>query len=272
MQWSRTKTILIVILLLVDGFLFFNIAEKYVSRSYRETENAHNIVEILTVRGIGIDPGFDLPDIQALPVLQADRSRVEEDKFAYGLLGEDAISSEQASGSTVRYTSGRGTLEWRDGGAVSGTIVPEAYTQPADDTQTKEQAEHLLTQAGLTTSSLTLAANGQTVTASFPTAGVPVFNRVITLTFEKEQIVLSGVWTFGMPYITKSGNYVTFAAADALFILISGTEIEQITGMEQGFLLSESGGGRVQLTPGWRINTNTGSFFVDSLKKSVSVL
>ena len=33
MQWSRTKTILIVILLLVDGFLFFNIAEKYVSRS-----------------------------------------------------------------------------------------------------------------------------------------------------------------------------------------------------------------------------------------------
>ncbi|MFR4971998.1 MAG: hypothetical protein ACLUB2_00615 [Butyricicoccus pullicaecorum] len=99
-----------------------------------------------------------------------------------------------------------------------------------------------------------------------------MFNRVITLTFEKEQILLSGVWTFGMPYITKSGNYVTFAAADALFILISGTEIEQITGMEQGFLLSESGGGRVQLTPGWRINTNTGSSFVDSLKKSVSVL
>lgn len=272
MQWSRTKTILIVILLLVDGFLFFNIAEKYVSRSYREAENAHNIVEILTARGIGIDPGFVLPDTQALPVLQADRSRVEEDKFAYGLLGEDAISSEQASGSTVRYTSDRGTLEWRDGGAVSGTIVPEVYTQPADDKQTKEQAERLLTQAGLTTSNLTLAVNGQTVTASFPTAGVPVFNRVITLTFEKEQILLSGVWTFGMPYITKSGNYVTFAAADALFILISGTEIEQITGMEQGFLLSESGGGRVQLTPGWRINTNTGSFFVDSLKKSVSVL
>ncbi|MFR4971997.1 MAG: hypothetical protein ACLUB2_00610 [Butyricicoccus pullicaecorum] len=174
MQWSRTKTILIVILLLVDGFLFFNIAEKYVSRSYREAENAHNIVEILTARGIGIDPGFDLPDTQALPVLQADRSRVEEDKFAYGLLGEDAISSEQASGSTVRYTSDRGTLEWRDGGAVSGTIVPEAYTQPADDKQTKEQAERLLTQAGLTTSSLTLAVNGQTVTASFPTrcAGV----------------------------------------------------------------------------------------------------
>ena len=263
MQWSRTKTILIVILLLVDGFLFFNIAEKYVSRSYREAENAHNIVEILTARGIGIDPGFDLPDTQALPVLQADRSRVEEDKFAYGLLGEDAISSEQASGSTVRYTSG---------GAVSGTIMPEAYTQPADEGQAKEQAERLLTQAGLTTGSLTLAVNGQVVTASFPTAGVPVFNRVITLTFEKEQILLSGVWTFGMPYITKSGNYVTFAAADALFILISGTEIEQITGMEQGFLLSESGGGRVQLTPGWRINTNTGSFFVDSLKKSVSVL
>lgn len=272
MQWSRTKTILIVILLLVDGFLFFNIAEKYISRSYRQAENAHNIVEILSGRGIAIDPGFSLPDTQALPVLQADRSRVEEDKFAYGLLGEDAISSEQASGSTVRYASERGTLEWRDGGAVSGTFVPEGYRQPADDKQAKEQAEHLLGQAGLAIGNLTIAADAGVVTASFPTAGVPVFNRVITLTFDREQIILSGVWTFGMPYITKSGNYVTFAAADALFILISGTEIAQITGMEQGFLLSESGGGRVQMTPGWRIETNTGSFFVDSLKKSVSVL
>ena len=43
-----------------------------------------------------------------------------------------------------------------------------------------------------------------------------------------------------MPYITKSGNLTATFAADALFILISGTEIEQITGMEQGFLLSES--------------------------------
>ena len=35
MQWSRVKSIFLVILLLVDGFLCLNIAGKYVSRSYR---------------------------------------------------------------------------------------------------------------------------------------------------------------------------------------------------------------------------------------------
>lgn len=272
MQWSRTKTILIVILLVVDGFLLFNIAGKFVSRYYRQTENAHTIVEILSARGIEIDPDFSLPDTQALPVLQVDRSRTDEDRFSYGLLGDDALSSEQTSGNAVQYSSDRGALTWRDGGNVSGVLTPDGYTQPADTKQAQTEAERLLTNAGLTTGNLTLAASDLTVTASFPTAGVAVFNRVITLTFEKDQITVSGMWTFGMPYITKSGNYVTFAAADALFSLISGTEIEQVTGMEQGFLLSESGSGRVQMTPGWRIDTNAGSFFVDSLKKSVSVL
>ena len=55
MQWSRVKSIFLVILLLVDGFLAFNIAGKYLSRSYRQAENAYNIVEILSGRGIRVE-------------------------------------------------------------------------------------------------------------------------------------------------------------------------------------------------------------------------
>ena len=39
-----------------------------------------------------------------------------------------------------------------------------------------------------------------------------------------------------------------------------------------GFLLGESGSGRMQMTPGWRVKTNAGSFFVDSLKISSVLL
>lgn len=117
MQWSRVKSIFLVILLLVDGFLCLNIAGKYVSRSYRQAENAHNIVEILSGQGIRVGAGFSLPDAHTLPVLQIDRSRADEDRFSYGLLGEDALRQEEQDGSgTVRYTSEAGTVSWQGGG------------------------------------------------------------------------------------------------------------------------------------------------------------
>ena len=118
MQWSRTKTILILILLLVDGFLIINIAGKYVSHSYRMAENAHNIVEILDSAGHhGIDPGFDLPAHTAARFADRPKPCRGGQVCGYGLSGKDAISTEQASGSTVRYERPTAsTLKWRDGG------------------------------------------------------------------------------------------------------------------------------------------------------------
>lgn len=265
MQWSRVKSILILILLLVDGFLIINIAGKYVSHSYRTAENAHNIMEILERRSI--TASFDLPENHALPVLQIDRSRADEDKFAAGLLGAELVRTEQPDGGTVYYESPYGELNWRDGGVVAGTLKPDNYQKPADDEEAETYAQSILQHAGIS-ASLDWKCENFTATASFPTAGVPVFNRELTLVFQEKEVELMGWWTFGMPYITKSGNYVNFLATDALFYFISKNEVARIDGMQLGFLLSESGGGRVQMTPGWRIETDTGSFFVDSLKKS----
>ncbi len=269
MQWSRVKSILIMILLLIDGFLIVNIAGKYVSNYYRTAENAHNITEILERRGIAQGALFELPETHTLPVLQIDRSRADEDRFAVGLLGGDLVRTEQPDGGTVYYESAQGVLNWRDGGVVSGTLKPKQYTRPRDHAAAQAYACEVLKAAGISASvDWQRSEDGGTVTASFPTAGVPVFNRTLTLIFREQDIELTGWWTFGMPYITKSGNYVAFSATDALFNLISKNEIAQIDKMELGFLLSESGGGRVQMTPGWRVDTNAGSFFVDSLKKS----
>lgn len=265
MQWSRVKSILILILLLVDGFLIINIAGKYVSHSYRMAENAHNVMEILERRSITAD--FDLPEAHTLPILQIDRSRADEDQFAIGLLGKELVRTEQPDGSTVYYESAYGELNWRDGGVVSGTLKPENYKKPVDDETAMDYAKAILQRAGIS-AALNWKGENFTVTASFLTAGVPVFNRELTLVFRENAVELMGWWTFGMPYITKSGNYVNFLATDALFYLISKNEIARIDGMQLGFLLSESGGGRVQMTPGWRVETDAGVFFVDSLKKS----
>ena len=273
MQWSRVKSIFLVILLLVDGFLCLNIAGKYVSRSYRQAENAHNIVEILSGQGIRVGAGFSLPDAHTLPVLQIDRSRADEDRFSYGLLGRGRPAPGGAGrlGHGALYVGGgHGVVAGRRAG--HGAFVPAGYAAPSDSGEALRLARTLLTQAGLAAANLSLQADGLTVTASFPTAGVPVFNRALTLDFAADRVRLSGLWTFDTPYITKSGNYVTFAATDALFTLISREEVTQIDSLTAGFLLGESGSGRMQMTPGWRVKTNTGSFFVDSLKISSVLL
>ncbi len=269
MQWSRVKSILIMILLLIDGFLIVNIAGKYVSNYYRAAETAHNITEILERRGIRQGELFALPETHTLPVLQIDRSRADEDRFAAGLLGQELVRTEQPDGGTVYYESAQGVLNWRDGGVVSGTLRPVGYVRPQDAATAQTYAREILKAAGISASvDWACEDAGVVVTASFPTAGVPVFNRTLTLIFREQDVEVAGWWTFGMPYITKSGNYVAFSATDALFNLISKNEVTEIDKMELGFLLSESGGGRVQMTPGWRVETNAGSFFVDSLKKS----
>lgn len=266
MQWSRVKSILIVILLLVDGFLFFNIAGKYLSSYYRAAENAHNMIEILTGRGIEVAKSFSLPKSGALPVLQVDRSRSDEDNFAYGLLG-DAEKIEQQDGSTVIYQNDKGTVEWRDGGYITANFTPSNYEQPQTTRETETIAKSLLEATGVS-ASLEWMVDEKVAMVVFPTAGVSVFNRGLHLMFGEDTVMIQGCWTFGIPYITTSGNYVTFTATDALFNFVSKNEVGQIKEMELGFLLSESGGGRIQMIPGWRIDTDAGSFFVDSLKKT----
>lgn len=268
MQWSRVKSILIVILLLVDGFLAVNIAGKYVSRYYRATETAHNMTVLLAQRGISQGDSFMLPEAQKLPALQLDISRADEDAFSYGLLGEGLVREDKPDG-TVSYVSAHGTLLWSSSGRVTGALVPEEYVCPEDARSLTERAQELLRMAGVINAvDLQCDAQAGTVRASFQTAGVPVFNRGLTFGFEPDRVTLSGWWTFGVPYTTRSGSYIAYPAVDAVFLLAGQQAIGRIDHMETGFYLTETGSGRVQMSPGWWIETDQGAFFVDSLKKT----
>ena len=69
MQWSRVKSILIILLLLVDGFLACMLGVKAFSAYQRKQENREHLNIVLADCGMKLADGVSLPDDALMPQL-----------------------------------------------------------------------------------------------------------------------------------------------------------------------------------------------------------
>ena len=270
MQWSRVKSILVAILIVVDTFLLMTLLGGYYVEHRRETEKSENFITILAEKQVSAAEGFRLPEMQSLPMLEVDRSKNDEDAFTKGLLGEQMERAEEPDGNTL-YTSSIGSVEWSFDGKISGTFRPEDYLAPSSERDMRLMTAKLLEHCGISSSvEIEVDLKQSCAAASFDTAGAPVFNRFLQLTFEEEKISISGWWTFQTPYMVRTNNYVSCEAADSILTLLREVpEIRSIDSAEIGYVLSSATGRRTSIVPCCRILTNQGEFFVDSLKNIV---
>lgn len=266
MQWSRVKTILIVLLLLVDGFLACMLGGKAFSAYQRRQETMEHLGRVLAEYGMELDEDLSIPGDAMMPQLNIDRNRADEAAAAAALLGGEVERTEGEGGS--RFTSSRGEVVWGESGEISARLQPEDYTRPPAS-EVRAQAERLLEDAGLRASGMEWSAEGDTARAHFKTAGYEVFNRSISVTFSEDAIYIIGLWTFGTPYATKSDLYASYNPMDALLQFAKLGLASRIDAVEPGLLLTNAAGNQFQLGPIWRIRTDTGTYFVDPLKKEV---
>ena len=87
MQWSRVKSILIILLLLVDGFLACMLGVKAFSAYQRKQENREHLNIVLADCGMKLADGVSLPDDALMPQLNIDRNRADEAAGGAALLG-----------------------------------------------------------------------------------------------------------------------------------------------------------------------------------------
>ena len=265
MQWSRVKSILIVILLAVDLFLLCSLGLRFYSAWRRSEQTEDNLRMILSQKNVMLGEDFVMPEELTLPQLEIDRDRMAEEQTAIGLLGGMVMGSMSEPGV---YESPNGTVRWDDEGRLRAVLHPEQYTQPAEGA-VEQRTRELLEEGHITAvEGLTVIVNGMTAEASFPTAGTVVFNRRLTVVWGESGVTIEGVWTFGTPYITRTDAYVTCSPTDSLLAFAQQGRASRIDGITGGFYAVYSAG-RFQLTPAWRIETDKGAFYVDSLKKTM---
>lgn len=269
MQWDKVKNVLIVILLAVNLFLIGNFGAKLWQNRQRAEELEANLRTLTQAYGIQLDGAFHLPQDKVLPTLSIDRSRADEEAVALAMLGDDAERTEQEDG-TVQFTSDRGKAEWR----ADGTVRAECATgqdAPADASAALRQAKQLFSDWGLQAEDASFTSDGLTVTLTGTVAGQPVHNRMLTLSFEKDSSVsLTGLWSFGTPYTTVRGSGVSCNAADALLEFAARVQdTTEIDSMTAGYRMEVDSNRRLQLTPTWKIETDSGEYLVDCAKKTI---
>ena len=269
MQWDKVKNILIAILLAVNLFLMGSLVAKFWQNWQRADELEANLRTLAEGYGVTLAEGFRLPQDKVLPTLSLDRSRTDEEAVAQAMLGADAERTEREDG-TVRFESEAGSAEWGADGSLHASLLTDGDA-PADADEALRQARRLLSAWGLLASDATLQADGIAVTLTGEVAGQPVHNRTLTLRFDEAGgVTLDGLWSFGTPYTTVRGSGVSCNAADALleFVARAG-DAQQIRSMTAGYRMEMDGSRRLQLTPTWKIVTDSGEYLVDCAKKTI---
>lgn len=269
MQWDKVKNVLIGILLAVNLFLLCSLGAKLWQNRQRADELEANLRTLTAGYGVSLSDAFDLPQDKVLPTLSLDRSRTDEEAVAQRMLGEDAERTEREDG-TVRFASGDDYIEWRADGTVRASCAA-GEDAPADEAAALRQGRRLFSSWGLLTNDDTVRADGLSVTLTGTVAGQPVHNRALTLRFDGEgKVTLSGLWSFGTPYTTVRGSGVSCNAADALLeFAAQAGDIGEIRSMTAGYRMEVDGSRRLQLTPTWKIGTDSGDYLVDCAKKTV---
>lgn len=216
-----------------------------------------------------LDYGFQLPKDKVLPTLSIDRSRADEEAVAQAMLGETVERTEQEDG-TVLFQSDIGKMEWHADGTVQAECTTGRET-PDDASAALRLARQLLSGWGLQVEHGDTQADGLTVTMTGTVAGQPVHNRVVTLRFEENGgATLSGLWSFGTPYTTVRGSGVSCNAADALLEFAARVQdVKRIDSMTAGYRMEVDSNRRLQLTPTWKIATDSGEYLVDCAKKTI---
>jgi hypothetical protein len=261
MSAGRMKNLVIVALIMINLFLLvFFIWGRAGEMSVRR-EIIEDICAIMGNNGIILKPS-SIGDAGGLTVRGTSRDAVAEDAAAAAVLGEFEKTD---SGSISRYSSPRGSASFNGRGEFVLELVPGAVK--AEDAEA--HARGLLKDMGLRTSAPDVARSEGVTSVSAVCAfeGAPIFNCPVRFDYENGSLIrVSGRRADATR--DASGESVS-GAADALLAFLSCAKSEgipcgEITQVEAGYQFNVGAVGDGELSPGWRVNTDQGEFFVYS--------
>lgn len=246
MEWSKAKSILIILLLAANIYLGTNIALQLRERDMRQNDMIHSAWTIITEQGAEVDEELFSSVGTSMEAYTFSRDTDAERKAAETLLGTCAL--ENPGGGIYKYTSDMGEMTFRSGG----------YTELVYD---GEQSESL-------TSALNVACKDGLETRENDKGyglymhGLPVVGAYISTGGGGD---LSGNWIFGGLSASEVGGMDKASMILALGRALSQRMSGQVTALEEIYLLSPTQSGDIRLTPAWRVRQSSGVFYLSTV-------
>lgn len=267
MEWPKLKNIIILILLLVNGFLLVLVGTRYTESVQYERKALERTLQVLDERGIQVD-AEKLAPAEDLAPLTIERELTQELQMARALLGGGELEAENQGGGLYRYWNDRGELTVRAGGELSA-VLADSPDWMAEDLE--RHAADLLDRMGIDAQLLGIAQEEGRTLVRFRQCRneIPLFSCEVEFAYDSGSRLRSvqGALLSVLDGTAEQAQLLTLPTALTRFsedITATGDVCSAIQAMEPGWrgtVQPLSGG--VRLTPMWLITTDTAQYYLD---------
>lgn len=269
MEGTKIKNIVIIILLLLNGFLLALVGGRWAQDTQSHDAARDSAIQVIRDSGITVEDTA-VPREISLSGLQAARDLSRENALAAKLLGS-GMTVEARGGDVYRYESERGWLQFHSTGEFLAEFEPGIFA--LGEEETAQHGARLL--AALDFEALVLEQTPRSVTFRQTVNGAPVLGCQVTLNYQDGSLVsiTDGLRVPGQPH--PGGEESSVSVATALMRLYNGLNelgdiYNRIDNIDPAYTLSVNLSGPAQLTPIWYVKTDTGAYQLDTRTGRVS--
>lgn len=275
MPVSKLKNLALLILLLANLALLAVVVPNEVSQRQEAARQRQFLQALYAQEDVTLDPD-SVPETVTLYTLQLEENPEADLLAATALLGEQVLVQDDSTRYLSIYRSQNGTCSIGRSGSFQAALEQQPEVRsigPATERVLKDMGFqwHALSEPQRIRPGVYTVSTAQSI------LGVPVFSRGLTLTWSNNTLHhLEGDFFTGTASMARVSDQACISAADALVRFLSarfelGWMGSTVVGMEQGYLRSETAAAAtVQLTPVWRLDTDTGSFYVNGISGEVT--
>ena len=266
MDRSLLKNIIIIILVLVNGFLLTSLLMRQTSAVHSRQQTEEQLIELFAADGMTLEKqAFS----QKTPpsVFALSRNPELERRVAAFFLGSSLIQEDQGGG-TYTYTADSGVARFRSNGnfEVAGTLSAgdvETLCHNFCKTFSYDSLRFDLDDTGTGTATAVCICND-----------LPVFNCIVTFTISHGELRTVSGTLLPQEGTSLVSETVPLSAAAALTTFQNarreiGAVVSSVTELTLCYELQSSSA--LTLTPAWRITTDTKYYYVNCISKGVTV-
>lgn len=273
MEWGRVKNIIILVLLMVNGFLLVLVGARRGEVLRYEQAAMNQAVQVLEENGIRMSVDGVTPAEQ-LAAQTVERSISAEEALACALLNETVVAQNQGGG-LYFYEGKRGTVSFRAGGEMAAVLDADPRWHGNNPTAHATQLlSDMQLRAELVETDMTDGSG--TVTFRQLWGDVPLFPCRVTFIYKNGELVtIGGTLLPGEGGAAESGALLDIPTALLRFldeILASGDVCSEVVSMEPGYRMTQSFSSSLRLNPVWLISSNTAEYYMDAATGELSRL